>query len=703
MDRAYDFCFSRFRVRVPSSLLVCMVVLVVGCAKHEVGRFQIARLRVEGNEHLAERPLLSCLVSRERPKFGITLGLSSASCGSPPFDSQAPRLNLWRWWWTDWPAFNHAVFDEDLKRIVRWYQARGYYDARVVSVSYDPPEAATPGADLDCDIETEVCPVKIEIILEEGEPTLITKVSLDGLDGLDESLREALLKAGDLKRDIPIDEEAYDAAKQSMLQILREAGYAAAEVAGEVRVNTAAKTAQVEYRLTPGAIYTFGKTSVSGQGSLPRYRILAAARIAQDTRYSPDEVREVQGEIYALGAFSSVQIHEDLDDENKRVDLRIEVTPHSPHALRLGVGVLSGSEQRTSTGEMASVPQWDLHLFGRYERRHIFGSLGRFSIEERPRMIFSEEFPRLAPPKFGNIVKVRTNQPGLVERRTDLFTEDAWDYGPDPFLGFLRSDLYFRVGARRGFWRRRIVTTLAVQQDILLVGKSPENVTSDGSQLPSSYAYSFVEQDVRLDLRDDTMRPSIGAYFGINTTEAPMWAGSDWTAFRLAPEARTYLPLFWDIVWANRFAVAGIFIRSADEDLDETSQELGPSTYRLRGGGANSNRGFLAGTLGVGVQGGIRRWEASSELRIPFGQSFVLAGFADVGDVNDEAVFRWDYLNLTLGGGLRFYTILGAIRLDVGLRVPSLQRTDGSQGVNADDSHLFGAPGALHLTIGDPF
>jgi hypothetical protein len=146
--------------------MVCVGLLSVGCAQHEVGRFQIARLRVQGNEHLAERPLLSCLVSRERPKFGITLGLSSASCGSPPFDSQAPRLNLWRWWWTDWPAFNHAVFDDDLKRIVRWYQARGYYDARVVSVSYDPPEAATPGADLHCDVETEVCPVKIEITLE---------------------------------------------------------------------------------------------------------------------------------------------------------------------------------------------------------------------------------------------------------------------------------------------------------------------------------------------------------------------------------------------------------------------------------------------------------------------------------------------------------------------------------------------------------
>jgi outer membrane translocation and assembly module TamA len=668
-----------------------------------VGRLQVAGLQVQGSEQLRERPLLSCLVTRERPRFGLTLGLSSASCGAPPFDSQAPRLNLWRWWWTDWPAFNHAVFEADLEKIVRWYRARGYYDARVVTVSYDPPEAEDPNADLGCDIEEDVCPVKISITIEEGQPTLLRKVVFLGVNALTSELQARVRKAGALELGQPIDEHDYDERKQSLLALLQQAGYAAAEVEGEVRVNTAARSAEVEFKLDPGELYRFGNVSVEGHGSLPEAPILAAARMEENTRYSPQHVREVQSEVYALGAFSSVQIHEEPDAESRRVHLRLEVTPHSPHALRVGFGVLSGSQQRTSTGEMASIPQWDLHIFGRYERRHVFGTLGRFSIEERPRMIFSEDFPRLTPPKFGNIVKVRLNQPGLLERRTDLFTENAWDYGPDPFLGFQRSDIYFRLGARRGFWRRRMSTTLAVQQDLFLVEAGDENVTSDGSELPSTYGYSFVEQDLRLDLRDNPLRPRWGAYLGFNATEAPLWAASDWTAYRLAPEARAYVPFFWDIIWANRFAVSGLFITGADPGLDATSQQLGPSTYRLRGGGANSNRGFLAGTLGVGVQGGIRRWEASSELRIPFGQSFVLAGFADVGDVNDQEAWRWDHLNLTLGWGLRFYTILGAIRLDVGLRVPSLQRADGSDGIDGEDSEFLGAPGALHLTIGDPF
>src|SRR5690606_14140679 len=127
-----------------------------GCAAHEPGRFQIKSLTIKGQQDLAARPLTECLVSRQRPHFGLTVGLAQPSCGEPPFSSSAPRVNLWVWWWKDWPAFNRAVFEEDLKRIERWYRARGYYEARVAEVTYDPPEARNPGEETSCDLEHDV-------------------------------------------------------------------------------------------------------------------------------------------------------------------------------------------------------------------------------------------------------------------------------------------------------------------------------------------------------------------------------------------------------------------------------------------------------------------------------------------------------------------------------------------------------------------
>lgn len=687
--------------RLASAVWALLALIVAGCAAHEPGRFQIKSLTIKGQQDLAARPLTECLVSRQRPHFGLTVGLAQPSCGEPPFSSSAPRVNLWVWWWKDWPAFNRAVFEEDLKRIERWYRARGYYEARVAEVTYDPPEARNPGEETSCDLEHDVCKVKITVTVEEGPPTLVHEVLFEGLEELPEKLRHTILRVGRLEEAEPIDEALYELAKERISRELRETGYARPIVAGTVEVDTTARRAKVTFRVAAGRLYTFGKVSVTGHGSLPEKPILAAGQVRPGRRYAPEVVREVHAEVYALGAFSSVEVREVPDETTGRMDLRLEVTPQEPHALRLGVGVSSGAKQRTSTGELASIPQWDVHLFGRYERRHVFGTLGRLTLEERPRVIFSDDFPRPTPPQLGNLVGLKLTQPGLLEARTELFSENAWDFGPDAFLGFERSDLFFRIGARRGFFSRRLLATLALQQDLFLV--NPSGVTSDGSELPSSYGYSFVEQDVRLDLRDNSLRPRIGAYFGLNASQAPRWSGSDWTALRLAPDARVYLPLIFDIVWASRIAMGGIFITDASSSLDATSQALGPNTYRLRGGGANSNRGFLAGQLGAGRQGGIRRWEASTELRVPFGQDFVLAGFADIGDVNDAPDWRFDHLNLSVGLGLRFYTILGAIRLDLGLRIPSLQRTDGSDGVEPDDSRFLGNPGALHLTIGDAF
>jgi outer membrane translocation and assembly module TamA len=210
---------------------------------------------------------------------------------------------------------------------------------------------------------------------------------------------------------------------------------------------------------------------------------------------------------------------------------------------------------------------------------------------------------------------------------------------------------------------------------------------------------------VRLDLRDDALRTTRGAYFALNATEAVRWAASDWTAFRLAPEARAYLPLPFSSVLAARAAVAGLFISEASPDLDALSRARGPTTYRLRGGGANSNRGFLAGQLGAGLDGGVRRWETSLELRIALGASFVLAGFADAGDVNAGKTLRLSHWNTTLGFGVRYYTVIGALRLDTGYRVLPLQRADGSNGVEEKPNTLpfSSKPGAIHLTIGDAF
>jgi outer membrane translocation and assembly module TamA len=231
-----------------------------------------------------------------------------------------------------------------------------------------------------------------------------------------------------------------------------------------------------------------------------------------------------------------------------------------------------------------------------------------------------------------------------------------------------------------------------------------------GDVVPSSYYLPFIEERVTLDLRDDAANPTLGMYFSLSLHEAVRIMDKSWNYIRVMPDIRGYVPIGLGMVLPARFAMGALFMldKHPDRDLDLDQQKLGPQTYRLRGGGAQSNRGFLPGQLGDSQRGGIRSWESSLEWRVPLSKDFSLVGFGDMGDVygplKGSHRFRFSHLNTTFGGGLRYRTIVGPIRLDVGYRPRKLQRSDGSPG--EDDMTGIGKAkfrGAIHLTIGEAF
>jgi hypothetical protein len=375
-----------------------------------------------------------------------------------------------------------------------------------------------------------------------------------------------------------------------------------------------------------------------------------------------------------------------------------------------GLGMMSGTMVRPTASTVETVPQWDAHLSGTYENRNFLGGLRRLRIEERPRLIFREQFPLTPKPRPGNIISIRFEQPSTFERRTKLVVSAGWDVGPDAYAAFDRHDVAVKVGLERPFWRHKLLGRLAVANDLFeITTKDPDKIEGY-----SSYRFPYLEQQVILDFRDDPARPRLGFYFSFLVQEAAkLGSYGSWNYVRMIPDARVYLPLPWSIVLAARFALGASFVWDASEKLtDEDSKRLGPQNYRLRGGGAGSNRGFLAGRLGASELGGTRRWEGSLELRVPIGGDFGFVLFGDVGDVSDTKgetevpgvsiplpTFQFRQLNLATGFGLRYFSVLGAIRLDAGWRIPGVQRI----GTSDDGVTLGVAPSAVHFTIGEAF
>ena len=138
----------------------------------------------------------------------------------------------------------------------------------------------------------------------------------------------------------------------------------------------------------------------------------------------------------------------------------------------------------------------------------------------------------------------------------------------------------------------------------------------------------------------------------------------------------TYIPFDRDknYVLAARARTAAVFAESRDRV---------PANRRLYSGGGGSVRGFENRYVGPLDEdddplGGLSAAEVGLEMRVRFG-SFGVVPFVDAGIVSEELFSEFDQIRYAAGLGLRYYSPVGPIRLDVAVplnprdRDPSFQ------------------------------
>ncbi len=713
-----SICGAERVCRSMAGPLACAFMLAA-CGDVPANRYGIDRIRLEGMETMDEDALRACLSISERPRAGLNFAVQSAgSCGEAPFDAGRTELRLWAWPWTEWPLFDRVALTQDLRRIERWYAARGFHGAEVEEVvvlpeaalSDDTLPAEEPEPSCERLSDDEGCSVEVTIRIQEGAPTLLTEITLRGHESLPSSLRRTIEGAVELEVGERFDEATYDATKRAIAAALAEEGYARARILGEARVDRPNRTARVDLHVESGPLCTFGELHIEGADDLPLGPIADATRIDPGEEFSLHDVQEAQKAVFGLGAFSGVvvepMLETDANPDPSVIDVRVTVTPARRHRFGLGGGVQSGVVTRGDS-EPISVPLWDLHLKAQYENRNMLGGLRRLRLEERPRMIIQEPFPSFDRPRFGNVLSAELRQPGFLEARTTLVAGAEHEFGPDPFDTFFRHRVDGRLSVERNFWQHRIFASLGWRASFYRVPS--DELTNAGEEPPSDYDLMYLEQVVRLDLRDDPNRPHAGFFMQLRAQEAGFFLRSSWDYVRLTPDVRAYIPLPKRITIAARFAMGMYFIRGVDPDIDETSAALGPRDLRIRGGGASSNRGYLAGRLGDGTDGGTRRWEASLEMRFPVTADLGAVLFADVGDVSRDPNFRFDHPQTSVGLGLRYFTIVGPIRFDIAWQIRDLAVVGNDERIRStsDDTEvnfgLFRFPGAYHISIGESF
>lgn len=685
-------------------LLLSAPLLWACAASIPAGKLGVTDLSIEGTEAVDPEAIKTCIATRELERFGFTLGSEVASeCGTPPFEAARLPVELWAWPWTDYPIYDPAVFERDQDRVERFYRARGYYDARITAthIKGQPDDRS----------------ISISMRVQEGQPVRVTSLRLLGVAQFSQEEREAITDAIALSRGEVFDEYLYDQSKQALIDLLGEASYAHAQVEGDVRIDAEAHTASVTFAISAGMPCRFGQVRVAGYDDLSPRPMWGAAGIEPGTPFSLSALSDARQAVYALGPFAAVDVEPQLDPDSDIVDVLIRVVPGRRSRLSFGVGMeVGGNLAQGATDAGDSFAQWDLHLLSRFEHRNFLGGMRHLLLEERPRIIFDDSFPSAARPNLGNSLSVDLRQPAFGEARTALRTTVRWDLGPDPFGGrFYRSELTTGIGPERRFLGGDLRWSSTVNWHGFR-----ELTGIDAGPIPD-YDVFYFQHTLQLELRDEPRRPRQGIYAALSVIHAGYFLPGDWNYVRVVPEIRGYVPLPLGMVLAAK-ALLG-FMQVTDTQIEVPRSDpggfisrlarFGPLRHRLRGGGHNSVRGYRPNTLGDAVlignrldSGGARRWEASVELRVPLTPSFGTVLFVDAGDVNQGRSFRWNYPQTTLGVGLRYQTIVGPLRLDVGFAPPDLQvfGQDNRIRTGIPQARIFGlADGTIHFTIGEAF
>jgi translocation and assembly module TamA len=517
--------------------------------------------------------------------------------------------------------------------------------------------------------------------VHEG-PRAKTRVMITGLPKDDPELLERVRDTLPIKDGEYFSYEPYDTAKERMLGILEDAGYAKAQLNAHVIADRANHEAIIHLDYVTGPKCRFGTIDVSGvSGQLAD---AARARVAFETgeQYSSAAIAETQRALYDMRRFSTVRVLPDKSDGDV-INVRISLARSARNELALGGGVgmdPTAFEVRARTG---------------YTKIGWPFPLTDFGVDLRPSYAMLRDGDGYEPRirAMANLRRIDLFRPfiiGEVEGGYNYLTVEAYtSYGPRARLG-LESPLFTKALRGRVGWEIERLDFRRISE--LIDPTLQMQLGLDDTQRVGQY-----QQALMLDLRDNPIETRLGAFAEIRVDEGTKYAGGALEFVRVTPELRGYVPVPGiDMVLAGRARAGRIY-----GDI--------PVTERYFSGGSTTQRGFgerrLAPTLVGEVDGemeevpigGAELVEASFELRTRLttirGMGVGGVTFLDGGDVTYRDEMDIGNLHWAAGAGVRLFTPVGPVRFDVGYR---LNRT----GAGEPDA---GSRFALHLSIGEAY
>ncbi|MDZ3835798.1 MAG: autotransporter assembly complex family protein [Rhodospirillales bacterium] len=440
------------------------------------------------------------------------------------------------------------------------------------------------------------------------------------------------------------------AGEKAALRFLANRGHPLAEVADrKIIVDHATETMRVHLDVDPGPKARFGAVSVAGLEGVEEDYVRVLIPWRQGDLYDQRLVDRYRTRLLRTGLFSAVAI--DRGEALAGGDaLPVETRLVEGKQRSVGFGV------RYSTGEGPAVKVFWEHrnLFGRNEDLGVAVEVG--AIEQSAEVRFVRPDFRLPEQDlFVDAVATRTNSTAFNELSLETSAGLERPLGED--------------------WRGSLATSLEWAR----LKDQEGSRTSTLAGLPAWLYY---------DGANDLYNPTKGVRLRLDATPYAGWF--DKTVGFVVSEATgsAYVPLDQ----ARRFVVAG---RLRAGSIAGQPRDDVPANKRFYAGGGDSIRGYKFQEVGPidddnDPLGGRSLFETSLELRTRVWGNLGVVSFVEGGNVY-EAEYpdfadppRW-----AAGGGLRYFTPIGPVRLDIAF---PLNRRD-----DIDDPYQF------YIALGEAF
>lgn len=424
-------------------------------------------------------------------------------------------------------------------------------------------------------------------------------------------------------------------AEQLAVEAWRQQGYAnAAVVKSDVVADHSNDTVDVKITISPGRKAVLGDTSVQGTDRMDPAFVARQTGLRPGDEYDPDDIKRAEQRLARLDVFRAMRVDAAGSIGADGV-LPFDVVVEEQAQRRFGLGATY------STVDGLGLETFHLwrNLFGRAERLRLDAKIAGINWP-----VSTAEFDYA----FGGTF----TKPGFLNPDNDLVAAVAAERTVLP--NYTETSASARLG----------ITQYLFDQLTLDGSAYYERSLFDDDFGTRNFSLAGFNGGLVWDTRDDAADPTEG--LDVSVTAEPFYEFYyGYPAFRTTAEVRAYFSLMTD----NRLVLAGRakFGALVGPALDEI-----PPDRLFFAGGGGSVRGYGYKSIGVDqdddtVTGGRYLVEGSLEARYKVTQDIGVVAFVDGGYVAADSFQGLDQLRLGVGAGLRYYTGLGPLRLDVAL------------------------------------